>query len=235
MCQFKQIEFFAVLLFLLTGCVSTPAPTATVPESGSTEQSGSDDVYRIQDADELEISFFYNPQLNKTVRVRPDGRITLQLVDDVLVTGLTPMEVDALLTKEYGKELKDPEISVIVASYTNYQVYVGGEVEKPQAVDISDNLTPVEAVLKAGGFKETAKLEHTIIIRRGQDDKPVSYAVNLEEMLYGGGRGFKLQPDDVVYVPKTKIAEANKFVQQYISDLILFRGMSLNYDLNDDN
>jgi polysaccharide export outer membrane protein len=195
--------------------------------------------YFIQPGDQLDIKFFYNPELNETVSVRPDGKISLQLVDDVQAAGLTPSQLDEFLTQKYSKELRKPVVTVIVTSFKGQVVFVGGEVNTPGLIDLSAGMSPLQAVINAGGFKETAMPEGAIVIRKDKDNRPIPVRVNLKDALYGNSSGFdiQLQPYDVVYVPMSAIAEANKFVKQYIQDLLLFRGVSLgfSYELHADN
>ena len=87
--------------------------------------------YKINVSDKLSIKLFYNPELNQEVVVRPDGRITLQLVNEVKVLGLTPAKVSEVLTENYAKYLaQPPEVSVIVNSFAGQKVFVGGEVAR---------------------------------------------------------------------------------------------------------
>jgi protein involved in polysaccharide export with SLBB domain len=99
-------------------------------------------------------------------------------------------------------------------------------------------LTALQAVMQAGGFKNTAQPSETLVIRKGPDNRPIPVRVDLSTMLSGSayGQDFRLQPDDVVYVPKSPIAQANLFVKQYIEELLLFRGVSLgfSYELHSD-
>jgi len=220
---------FAVI-FLLMGCSSAPdipkaSELTTAPEPKIPR------TYLIQPRDELDIKFFYNPELNETVTVRPDGKISLQLVDDLQAAGESPSQLDKMLTQAYARELKEPKITVIVRSFTGQQVFVGGEVNTQGVVEFTTGMTPLQAVINAGGFKETAKPEETIIIRKGQDNRPIPVRVDLENAYYGknGATPFQLKPFDIVYVPKSTIAKANKFVEQYIQKLLLFRGFSVNF------
>ena len=193
--------------------------------------------YIIDVGDGLEIKFFHNPELNETIAVRPDGKISLQLLDDVQAAGLTPSELDTHLTTAYSTELKNPVVSVIVRSFSAQRVYVAGEVNRQGPVDLKPGMTALEAVIKAEGLKETGKPEGAIIIRKGPSNRPYPIPVDLRNALYGNTASWvmPLQPNDVVYVPKTFIAEANKFVNQYIERLLLFRGVSLgfSYELRD--
>ncbi len=192
--------------------------------------------YRVQPADELDIKFFFNPELNETVFVRPDGKISLQLIDDVQAAGLTPSELDQKLTQLYAQELRKPEVTVIVKSFMGQRVYVGGEVGTPGLINLAAGMTALQAVINAGGFLDTAKPDGAIVIRKGRDNSPIPIGVDLKAAIDGATEGdILLQPSDVVYVPKTWIAKANLFVKQYVADLFLYRGVSLgfSYRLND--
>jgi protein involved in polysaccharide export with SLBB domain len=193
--------------------------------------------YFIQPDDELDIKFFYNPELNEAVTVRPDGKISLQLVDEIQAAGLTPSQLDRLLTRKYSRELKNPEIAVIVKSFAGQRVYVGGEVNRQGLLELTGGMTALQAVINAGGFKETAKPDAAILIRKGPNNEPLPMRIDLEKVIHeeGIGADIQLQPYDIVYVPKTWIANANKWVDQYISKLLLFRGWSFGftYELRD--
>lgn len=187
--------------------------------------------YRISAGDKLDIKFFYNPELNVTVVVRPDGRISLQLVDEVAVAGITPAQLDVLLTSKYSRELKRPDVTVIVKSFGVQQVYVGGEVGRQGPVKLVPRMTPLQAIINAGGFKDTAKPEAVMLIRKGLDSQPVPHRINLTLASdEPADATFDLQPYDIVYVPKSWIAEADQFVKQYVEGLLMFKGFYLSFD-----
>ena len=192
--------------------------------------------YIVQPGDQLSIKFFYNPELNETVTVRPDGKISLQLVDEVQAAGLQPVELDEVLTRRYSLELKRPTVTVIVTSFTGQRIYVGGEVTQQREMILSSGMTVVQAIFQAGGFKETASPENAILIRLGPKREPVAMRLDLQDAMMGKGAGASLvlRPSDIVYIPKSYIAEANKWVNQYIERLILFRGFSVGatYEIN---
>ena len=224
--------------FVLMGCsshriVSMKDAQAVFPATQKPQE------YFIQPGDQLDIKFFYNPELNETVSVRPDGKISLQLVDDVQAAGLTPSQLDEYLTNKYAKELRKPVVTVIVISFSGQVVYVGGEVNTPGLIDLSAGMSPLQAVINAGGFRETAMPQGAIVIRKDKDNRPVPVRVNLKDALYGNSSepDIQLQPYDIVYIPMSAIAEANKFVRQYIQELLLFRGVSLgfSYELHADD
>ncbi len=206
-----------------------PAMAQAVPAKSQNPTASSG--YLIQAGDQLDIKFFYNPELNESVIVRPDGKVSLQLVDEVQAAGVSPSQLDQVLTREYSRELKKPMVTVIVRSFTGQRIYVGGEVTRQGLVDLSTGMTALQAVITAGGLMETAKPEGVIVIRKGPEDQPIPIRVDLKQAFSAenAGADFQLKPYDVIYVPKTWIAKANKFVNQYVQNLLLYRGISFGF------
>jgi protein involved in polysaccharide export with SLBB domain len=222
------ILIVAVAMFAtaLGGCSSHPiAMRQTIPIAMEPRDSRNLPEYQIRPGDDLDIKFFYNSDLNESVKVRPDGRISLQLVGELVAAGLTPGKLSQILTQKYSHELREPAITVIVKNFIGQQIYVGGEVEREGPVGYTPGITVLQAIIKAGGFKETAKPEDVIVIRRTRENEMRPYHVDLDQAYRDPyAADMWLRPDDVVFVSKTTIAEMDKFVQQYIADLILFRG-----------
>ena len=229
----KKIQILALVMAIfgvLFGCASQK-PNVQSETAVLTSAPHKTPDYLIQPGDQLDIKFFYNPELNESVTVRPDGKISLQLVDEVQASGLKPSQLDADLTKRYAHELKKPMIAVIVKSFEGQRIYVGGEVNRQGLIKFTGGMTPLQAVLDAGGFMETASPENAIVIRKGPENEPVPIEMNLAAAMQGmrSKADFSLQPNDILFVPKTNIAKANKFVNQYIEKLFLFRGISLGF------
>ena len=179
--------------------------------------------YILQPGDNLDIKYFYNSELNETVVIRLDGKISLQLIGELTAAGLTPLELNSVIIEKYTGLLRKPEITVIVKEFEEEKIYVGGEVERPGAFSLtSGNTTVLQSIFNAGGFRETSDPGSVIIVSRGPENMPVTRKVNLKQVLSGKapGKDILLQPFDIVYVPKTFIAKANKSVEQYIKDMI---------------
>jgi protein involved in polysaccharide export with SLBB domain len=218
---------------LLTGCAAQnssvksmqPLPPAALEAPAA---------YTIQPGDRLDIKFFYNPELNEDVTVRPDGKISLQLIDEIQAADLQPMELDRRLTDLYSRELRKPVLTVIVRSFTRQRVYVGGEVSKPGLIVLPAGMTTLQAIFQSGGFRETADPAETLVIRKGPGEKPIPLRIDLAAVMEAGSAGadLQLQPDDIVFVPKSAIANANKFIDQYIGGLLMFRGWSFGVSQN---
>lgn len=238
--SFRPWRAFAVALAAL---VLTACSTIEVQELPGAEKlplvddpdAGGAYAYRIRSGDDLDIKFFYTRELNESTKVRPDGFITLQLVDDIKAEGLTPQELRSTLITRYADYLKTPVLSVMVRGFTGFRAYVGGEVGTPQLVPLEGGLTPLQAIMRAGGVRTTADLHSVVLIRKGPNGEPVPYHLDLsEDALTSAKRDARvaLRPSDVLHVPRSRIANANLWVQQYISDLLLFRGVQLGFTAN---
>lgn len=174
--------------------------------------------YVLQVGDELAVKFYNNPELNEEVAVRPDGMISLQLVNDVRAAGLTPTELDRDLAERYRPELADPKVSVIVKKPAIQRVYVGGEVGKQGELDLTSGLTLFQAIQGAGGFTKTGHRKQVILIRKGADGRPSGRAIDVRPIQSGEHpeEDVPLRPYDIVFVPRSKVGDVNAFVELYI-------------------
>ncbi len=185
---------------------SAAAPIAPVP-------------YTIQIGDHLGVKFYQNPDLNEEVIVRPDGKISLQLIGEVQAAGVEPGTLQAQIARAYLGELATPRVVVLVREL-GAQVFIGGEVKTPGAIPLTANLTLVQAVQQAGGFLETAHLSQVVLIRRDAAGQLTGHAIDVRPIIGGleASEDVPLQPFDLAYVPRSKIADVNLWVKQYISN-----------------
>ncbi|MCC6641475.1 MAG: polysaccharide biosynthesis/export family protein [Deltaproteobacteria bacterium] len=175
--------------------------------------------YRIGGGDTLSVKLFYTAELNDEVTVRPDGRISLQLVGDVPVAGRTPEEVSQDLRERYAGHLTRPDVVVIVRGFGSQKAFVGGEVKSPSMIVIDGRTTLADAVFQAGGTLDTAALSSVILIRHKEGGRDV-YRVDLSDGLEGEDPVPVLRPYDVVYVPKSFIAQVGMYVDLYVNRII---------------
>jgi protein involved in polysaccharide export with SLBB domain len=215
------------LLILLVGCQGgknnlKPTETKRAPVAKVTLGPG----------DVIDVKFFYNPELNESQTVRPDGKISLQLVGEVLVHGKTPAELRQELMTLYRPELKRTEIAVIVRSFYDRRVFVGGEVKAPGLIPMPGPLTALEAIMQAGGFDpRTARISNVIIIR-DKDGKRYGGTLDFGKTLNGKEiQPFYLEPNDIVYVPRTAIVKVNQWIDQYINKIVPRTGLVLSYPM----
>ncbi len=186
--------------------------------TSAAENAGTADRdYTIQPGDELTVSFYLNSEFNDSVVVRPDGRINLQLIGDVQAAGLTPQALAARLNQAYSSELRDPDASVHVKNMPSRQVYVEGEVSKPEALSLEPGMTLLQAIASAGGLTDNASRD-AVVIRRDACGVPQGSVVNLTSAMEEPAKGedVALMPRDIIVVPRSTIANINLFVKQYI-------------------
>ena len=167
-----------------------------------------DEQYVIKPGDKLSIKFFFNPELNEQdLIVRPDGRISLQLVHEVEAANLTAPQLTRLLAERYIGQLKNPEIAVIVRSVKEPTiVYIDGEVGSPGVFEIVGSLSVLQVVALAGGFNEdTATKDEVIVIRRDQSGHPFVIKLDITAALSGKdlSQNIQLLPHDFVHVPRS--------------------------------
>jgi len=239
--MYRNISYFlcTLILFSLAGCNGGSAPEfpgVKVLQKVDLPAQPGDEGYILQVGDTIDVKFFYNTELSEYVTIRPDGQITLQLVDDIKAAGLTPSQLDRVLTEKYSSTLRNAEVAVMVRSFAAYRVYVGGEVNSPGTLELSANMTALQAILQAGGFKRTAELRNIVIMRNQGTQEPLFVTLDLKGDVEALNHGdILLKPHDILFVPRSGIAKLNQFVDQYITDLI---PISLNfgvvYNLNNE-
>jgi len=170
--------------------------------------SPDDEQYLIKTGDTLSIKFFFNPELNEQdLIVRPDGRISLQLIHEVEAAALTAPQLTSLLAERYKGQLKNPEIAVIVRSVKEPpHVFVDGQVNSPGAIEIVGSLNVLQAIALASGFKpDTAKKDEVIVMRQDQSGHTFVIKLDIAAALSGEdlSQNIQLFPDDFVQVPRS--------------------------------
>lgn len=206
-----------VAIGILVGCGGKPqAPPMLTEENPIVLPERP--VYKIGVGDILLIKFFYYPNYDIDVTVRPDGMVTIPLVGEVKAEGMTPLELEQVIRAKYAEILVEPEVSVIVRYFAQQRVFVFGEVRNPGAIAYSGAMTIIDAIASAGGHSTSAKLGSVILMRRQPDGNYVGSRLNLQAMLEGKEPKITyLMPQDIVYVPMSNIAKVNVFVEQFFA------------------
>ncbi len=179
--------------------------------------------YILHTGDELEITSFYNQELNSNVIIRPDGLVSLKLLGDIKAGGLTSSKFRQIILEKYSKIIRNPEINVNVKNFTHQRIYVGGEVVTPQIVNLGSGKTTLQAIFEVGGFRDTAEMRSILILRGIGEPNFRVIKVDLMKLFLSKRlvkNDIQLQPNDVVYVPKTLISKVNQFVDQYMNRII---------------
>ncbi len=200
--------------------VSRPVPLKQMNQKASDYAARE---YTIGPADELDVRFRNNPELNEMrLTVRPDGYINLQIIDEVKAAGLTVRQLKELLTQKYAAELRRPDITVTLRGFAGQRIFIDGEVVLPGQIDLRGPTTITQAIALARGMRETARLSNVIVIRKDNHGQPMAANIDLTKVINGKdmSQDITLLPYDIVYVPKSNIARVDKFVSEYINTAV---------------
>jgi polysaccharide export outer membrane protein len=185
-------------------------------------------AYRFYPGDQIDVATPTAPELNRSVTVGPDGRISMPLIGPVMAADRTAGQLEAELSHAFAGQLVRPIVEVSLKQAGPQRVLVGGEVGTPGWVEMNGDLDALRAAIAAGGIKPSAKLTEVVIIRRGADGRPMRRVVDLSRALHDPAHAdlVPLRRYDIVYVPRSSMAEAGVFMGQ-VRDLIPF-GFSYN-------
>lgn len=210
-------RYVRLFVLPLLACCIHASLLAQAP-AGLPPQPVSNVEYLIQVGDELDVKFFYNQDLNEHVIVRPDGRISLQLIPEIVAANQTPAQLTRLLAERYATQLKQPTVAVIVRSFGAQRIYVDGEVSRPGVIPMVGSLSTMQAIAQAGGMKDSARTTEVVVIRRSLDGKAAAYRVNIKKVHDRKelAQDVLLAPLDIVYVPRSRIANVDLWVDEYL-------------------
>ncbi len=188
-----------VILALAGAGLGSAAVPAEEPGSRLTPEQAD---YRIGPEDVLDIAVWNNAAISRTVPVRPDGKISLPLLNDVQAAGLTSMQLRDVLIKKLAEYMPTPEVSVIVREVHSFKVSVLGEVKKAGQYELKSRTTVLDVIALSGGFTEFAARSRIVILRpNGTTVKRVSFNYNKAVAPEAQQEDLFLQPGDVVVVP----------------------------------
>jgi polysaccharide export outer membrane protein len=211
--MFKRLS----ALFVLTVAYTVPAlaqdsgaqkqPTqlpvpAMARETPAPKAATSDANYVIGAQDVLDVSVWKEQEISRIVPVRPDGKISLPLLNDVQAAGLTPAQLAAQITDSLKKYVTNPQVTVIVTTINSQRVYILGEVTRPGAFPLLPNMTVLQALSSAGGFTQFAR-EKSIYVLRTEDGKQVKHPFNYKDVVNGknSDQNIVLKAGDTIVVP----------------------------------
>ena len=223
----RRRSFLSVLGAVLTlaGCAGTPLPGPDTGALPPPESRPAQTEYIVQPGDTLTLRFYYHADHDQEVVVRQDGKLLLPLVGEVQAAGRTPADLAEEIATLYSKNLRNPKVSVAVKASPQKQIFVGGEVGRPGNVPYRQGMTVVQAIMEAGGPKDSARVDQVVFLQKIREDQYQASKIDLVKVLENGQTDADpvLGPSDVIFVPKSTIAKMNLFVQQYILGLLPIR------------
>jgi polysaccharide export outer membrane protein len=191
------------LVALCVTLLSAGSPSPRAEDRGRTEPGKKPDApagdYRIGPEDMLDIAVWKNEALSRKVPVRPDGMISLPLLNDVHAEGMTPMELRDVLIKRLAEYIPNPEVSVIVQEVHSPKASVLGEVAHPGRYDLKGRTTVLDLLAAAGGLTEFASRSRIVILRDG-GARGRRIRFNYDKAMEDGDANFELRPGDIVLV-----------------------------------
>ena len=192
------------------------------PEIGYATWRDDEPAYRVFPGDVLDVTAPSAVELSRTVTVQPDGRISLPLIGSRMAADRTVRELEAELSQAYAGQLVRPDILVDVKAAVPLRVFVGGEVQKPGIYDMPGDIDALQAVVMAGGFTTLARSSKVVVVRRGVGGRPMMRTADLHGAIFdpASSDAVPLRRFDIIFVPRTDIANAGLFVQQYIRDVV---------------
>jgi polysaccharide biosynthesis/export protein len=190
-----------IVALTLNGCgLLNKRPEAPV------KASTPDAIYRIGPMDTLSVVVWRNPDLSANITVRPDGRVSLPLVEDVVAVGRTPAELAREIEKALSNFIREPVASVIVNNFQGVsadQIRIVGEASKPQAVAYRQNMTLLDVMIQVGGLTDFADGNAAVLVRGSEDGK--QFSLRIKDLIKRGdiSANIDMKPGDIIIVPQS--------------------------------
>lgn len=187
------------------------------------EWRNADPAFRLFPGDTIDVTVHTASELDRTVVVGPDGRVNLPLAGRVMIAGRTDAEAASAIADAYTSMLRDPIVEVTASGFAPQNIIVGGQVASPGMFEMPSRIGALEAIMLAGGFRDSAARGDVVVLRRAPGgDGLMMRTVNLRRALRGDGQAdpFPLQRYDIVFVPRSTISEVTLFVEQYVYGIL---------------
>ena len=206
---------------VLASCAAKPGPPIALKPEIVRSRERFTREYVIQPGDQLALTVFHVPELASVMIVRPDGYVSVPILKDIKVTGMTVPEVDQELERRFATRLVSPDVTVSIQNPRQASVYVLGEVARPGPVPIRDAATVAEALANAGGATRTAAPDNVAVVRLEDDGYLTGTIIPRENSgetaFYMALSAVPLQTGDMVIVPESGRSQFVRFISDYIN------------------
>lgn len=221
--NFRKLFLFGVLFIAFVFSVNAQTVTEKPQLKPATENR-----YRLNPGDVLEIVYRYTPEFNQSVAIQPDGFVVLEIVGELELGGLTVEQARQNILKNAAKRLKDPEVTLLLKEFQKPYFVVSGEVPQPGRFQLNENITALQAIMLAGGFKDTAKQSQVIVFRKINSDTAEVRVLSLKNIKKTSDleNDFALESGDMLLVPRNTITKVERYVN--LLNLPSFIGPLLN-------
>ena len=189
-----------------------PVGRSSFPEIGFADWTENEPEYVLYPGDEIELATPTAPELTRTQRIGPDGRISLPLVGQIMAADRTIAEVERDASDAFASQLRRPVVEITLKTAGPIRVWVGGEVRTPGMIEMNGDLDAYQAVIQAGDFLPTARQHEVALIRRGPGGVRMMRAVDLRPRR---GEVVALRRGDIIFVPRSNLGEVANFVSLF--------------------
>ena len=171
--------------------------------------------YRMVPGDVVEIVYRYTPEFNQTVTLQPDGFVVLNIVEDIKLGGRTLDEARKIIVEKASIRLKDPEITLLLKEFQKPYFVVSGEVPQPGRFEMRETVTALQAVMTAGGFKDSAQISQVLVFRKINAEFAEVKMLNLKKMKKTSDleNDLKLESGDIIMVPRNTFSKIERYVR----------------------
>jgi polysaccharide export outer membrane protein len=215
--RFFTISFaLSLVLFGCSGALAqTGVKTVRPAEERPELKVHTEERYKLVPGDVIDISYRYTPEFNQSVTIQPDGFVGLQIVGDVKLGGLTVEEARTKIAEKASVRLKDPELTILLKEFQRPYFVVSGEVGTGGKFEMRESVTALQAVMIAGGFKDSAKTSHVVVFRKLNDEMAEVRTINLKSIKKTSDleNDLTLRSGDIVYVPRNTFSKIERFMR----------------------
>jgi polysaccharide export outer membrane protein len=207
----KKSLFLSIVICVFASASAAVAQQQRAPRLTTVTE----ERYRLQPGDVLEVQFRYSPEFNQTVTVQPDGYVSMEIGGELKVAGLTVEQTRTAILRKASERLQDPVATIVLKEFQKPYFVVSGEVNTPGKIEMRERVTALQAIMLAGGMKEAAKSSQVVVFRRINSDTAEVKLLNLKSIRRTADleNDLTLQPGDMVYVPRDKISKIERFMK----------------------
>jgi len=213
------------LTLILTACGTTQSisPREREPHRFA-PWSDAAPAYRLGVGDRLKIDYLLTPELTQDAVVEPDGFVSLRVAGRLAAQNLTPSELEGAVRDASARRLRQPIVSLSVTEARSARIIVGGAVQRPGVYPLSARASTLEAIMLAGGFSPESRMDQVVVIRQRPGAPAMLRTIDLRRFVESGGAdtGIALASEDIVFVPRSRIAEVDLWIDQYVNRLLPF-------------
>lgn len=210
-------KFLWLTIFCALLCLSAAAQkTAQVPnQDAPTLKQAVEKRYRLAPGDVLEVIYRYTPEFNQTVTIQPDGFIVLEIVGELKISELTVGEARQKILEKASVRLKDPEITLLLKEFQKPYFVVAGEVLQPGKFVMNESITALQAVLLAGGFRDSGKRSQVLVFRKINAEFAEVKMLNLKTVKKTSDleNDLELETGDIIFVPRNAFSKFERYVR----------------------